>query len=294
MPTREWTISSLLIWTAGYLKKKDIDSPRITAEILLADVLGLERIDLYLRYDQPMNVDELARFKEAVQRRVAGEPVAYITGVKEFWSLELLVGPGVLIPRVETECLVEAALGLMDSMASDRPLRLLDLGCGSGAISLAIAKERPRDWIVASDLSLDALTIARENIKRLGMTDRVLTVASNWLSAIDCRQRPFDLIISNPPYVDSQDFPNLQIEVRDYEPRLALDGLPGGLESLRRIIQDAHRFLKAGGYLVLEIGYDQKARVKTLFSHLPDAYSEPVFGKDYGGRDRLAIARVMG
>ncbi len=293
MPTHEWTISSLLIWTADYLKKKDIDSPRITAEILLADVLGLERIDLYLRYDQPMNADELARFKAVVKRRAGGEPVAYITGVKEFWSLELLVGPGVLIPRVETECVVEAALGLMDSVASLHPLRLLDLGCGSGAISLAIAKERPLDWIVASDVSLEALAIARENIRRHGMTENVQAVASNWLSALDCRQRPFDLIISNPPYVDSGDFPHLQIEVRDYEPRLALDGMLGGLESLRRIIGQAHRYLKVGGYLVMEIGYDQKARVETLFGRHSNTYGNPVFGKDYSGRDRLVTARVM-
>lgn len=290
MQSHDWTIASLLGWTTTYFQQHEIDSPRATAEILLAHGLGLRRIDLYLRYDQPLNPDELARFKTLVRRRMAREPVAYITGVKEFWSLELRVTPDVLIPRPETECLVEAALAQARAMPPSRPLRILDLCTGSGAIIIALATQRPDDCLIASDVSPEAIAVARENTRRHGLDDRIHLVAADWLSAFGFQKQPFDLIVSNPPYIDAEAFKTLQPEVRDHEPRRALDGRHGGLMCLERILNDAHRFLKADGYLLLEIGHDQRARLETMIRS-SGRYDDPVFSRDYGGFDRVVQMR---
>ena len=283
----KWTILSLLRWSAAYFDSHRIDSPRATAEILLAHVLQVQRIDLYLRYDQPLSGDELHRFKKLVRRRIAREPVAYITGSREFWSLDLHVGPDVLIPRPETECLVEAVLKILSAPDGERQLRVLDLGAGSGAISIALARQARRHSYIAVDSSPQAVATARENAVRHGHEGHIAFVAADWLSAFS-KQVRFDIVVSNPPYIRSADIGGLQPEIRNYEPRVALDGGSDGLTCIRYLIQHSGDFLVPGGFLLLEIGYDQQNAVADIVRR--NGWCAQVdFSQDYSGIDRIAI-----
>ncbi len=232
-----WTIIALLQRTTHYFEEQAIESPRLDAELLLAFALGIERIDLYLRHDQPLSTEELHRFRELVKRRRAREPVAYITGTKAFWDLELTVSPEVLIPRPETECVVEAALAFLEAYAGPPKRRLLDLGTGSGALALTLAHSCPEDRVVAVDRSRRALAVAQRNCRRHHLQDRVALVAGHWVDMLHAPQAPFDLIVSNPPYIPSRQIDALQPEITRYEPRMALDGGPDGLDCLRAIIR---------------------------------------------------------
>lgn len=281
-----WTILSLLQWTADYFKTHRVESPRTGAEILLAEALGCDRIDLYVRFDQPLEAAELARFKAAVKRRVRGEPVAYITGKQGFWTLDLAVRESVLIPRPETETLVETALALLPADPAAAPRRVLDLGTGSGAIILALAAERPGHLYVASDRSPDAVRQAKENAGPSGVD----FFCGDWFHPLRPAAAPFDLILSNPPYIPTKDIDGLQVEVRAYEPRLALDGGRDGLSSLRRLIREAPERLRAGGHLLLEIGCDQGPTVSAIMEET-GAYDPPAVKKDDAGRDRVVSAR---
>jgi len=216
----EWTIIKLLKWTTSYFKSHDIDSPRSTAEILLAHVLKLKRIDLYLQYDKPLYIDELSKFKVLIKRRIEREPVAYITGVKEFWSMDFAVTKDVLIPRPETECLVEAALSLLpDDKSPDvkrMPKSILELGTGSGAVILAIASMWPKYIYFASDHSVKAVKLARQNSKLHGLDTAVNFFCADWLMPLKSEMQPFDMIISNPPYVPTMVIGRLQPEIYKY------------------------------------------------------------------------------
>lgn len=278
----DWTVLKLLEWTTSYFRSHDIDSPRSTAEILLAQVLGLERIDLYLRYDQPLQAAELQRFKALIQRRTRREPVAYIVGRREFWSLDLAVSPDVLIPRPETECLVEQALPLLDTR---RCLNVLDLGTGSGAIVLALARERPHHRYRASDISENALGVARRNAGRHGLRDRIDFFCGTWLDALNPRGTGFDVIVSNPPYIAREQIDRLQPEIARYEPRTALDGGENGLAGIRRILHQAPHYLHTAGTLLMEIGEDQRVAIETLVQEI-GAYGPPTFFHDYAGAVR--------
>jgi release factor glutamine methyltransferase len=286
----EWTIIKLLEWTTSYFKSHDIDSPRSTAEILLAHVLKLKRIDLYLRYDQPLYINELSKFKVLIKRRVEREPVAYIVGVKEFWSMDFAVTKDVLIPRPETECLVEAALTLLpQDNASDRnlsPKSILELGTGSGAVILAIASMRPKPVYFASDRSVKAIRLARQNSKRHGLDIAVIFFCGDWFTPLNRQKKRFDMIISNPPYIPTQLIGRLMPEIYKYEPISALDGDKNGLFCLRHIINTAHEYLNPEGSLLLEIGHDQKNDVQSLIDQC-GSYEQVVFTKDYGGYDRV-------
>jgi len=286
----EWTILNLLKWATGYFTSHGIDSPRATAEILLATLLNLKRIDLYLRYDQPLLKNELSEFKSLIKRRVNREPVAYIIGKKEFWSLDLEVNPNVLIPRPDTETLVEAALsclGPMDALPnSDR--RVLELGTGSGAIVLALASERPAYRYVATDISLKALGIARINTMRHQLASAISFVAGNWLDPFSPSSPVFDMILSNPPYIPSEDIAGLQPEVNRFEPLLALDGRSDGLHAIRQIIFSAHLLLKPRGVLLLEMGFNQKKAVIQLIQHCGHYHPFQII-KDYAGHDRVVV-----
>ena len=286
----EWTILKLLGWAASYFKSRGIDSPRATAEILLANILGLRRIDLYLRYDQPLGTDELAQFKALLKRRIDREPVAYIVGVKEFWSLDFAVTRDVLIPRPETECLVEAALSFLpDNSNQDpefEPKRILELGTGSGAIILALASERTKHLFFASDRSFSAVVLAKENARRHRLEHAVHFFCGDWLMPLGHGRLKFDAILSNPPYIPTQAISRLQPEIYKYEPITALDGDQDGLNCLRLIIGGAHRFLNSGGRLLLEIGHDQKPEVEKIISGCGN-YENIVFKKDYSGYDRV-------
>jgi release factor glutamine methyltransferase len=282
-----WTILELVRWTTDYFSAHQLESARSEAEILLAHTLGARRIDLYLNHDQPLGKDELKRFKTLIKRRLQGEPVAYITGTREFWSLEMMVGPSVLIPRPETECLVEAVLPFLRD-PSGVPKRVLDMGTGSGAIVIALAHEYPEGHYVAMDLSLAALQLARQNARNHQVDGRIAWFCGNWAAPLKPDRETFDLIVANPPYIRSTDIDGLQVEVRDHEPRLALDGSRDGVACLRSIIQSAHRYLRPGGVLALEMGCDQAAAIVDIASH-GGGYDKPRIIKDYSGLDRVAM-----
>ncbi len=282
----EWTIIKLIGWTTSYFKSHDIESPRITAEILLAHVLNFDRIDLYLRYDQPLNDKELGLFKMLIKRRINREPVAYIVGTKEFWSMDLAVTPEVLIPRPETECLVEAALDFLPDNSVMKPKRVLELGTGSGAVILALASTRPNHLFFASDRSLNAVKLARKNARHHGLDTRVNFFCADWFSPLHASTLPFDVIISNPPYIPTKVIAQLQPEISRYEPTAAIDGQEDGLDCLRLIISNAHRYLKKKGRLLLEMGHDQRTPIQKIIESCA-VYEDIIFTKDYGGYDRI-------
>ena len=281
-----WTIIKLLRWATSYLKTHDIDSPRATGEILLAHALKCERIDLYLKFDQPLVGDELKAFKILIQRRIKREPVAYILGVKEFWSLDFEVTEDVLIPRPETECLVEKALELLSGHTTSQSWRILDLGTGSGAIVIALASQHPRHSYFASDRSFQAVRVACRNARRHNLGEAIHYFNADWLTALNQRTSAFDLMISNPPYIPSRMIEGLQPEIYGFEPKAALDGNDDGLECLGRIIGSAHHYLKPGGVLLLEIGHDQRIAVHKLALD-GGRYDNFGSGKDYAGHDRF-------
>ncbi len=291
----EWNILSLLKWATGYFTSHGIDSPRASAEILLATLLNLKRIDLYLRYDQPLLKSELSGFKSLIKRRVNREPVAYIIGKKEFWSLDLEVNPDVLIPRPDTETLVEAALNCLTPVDSPRDSagQVLELGTGSGAIVLALASERPAYRYIATDISLKAIGVARTNAMRHQLSSVVSFVAGNWLDPFSPNMPVFDMILSNPPYIPSEDIAGLQPEINQFEPLLALDGRSDGLHAIRQIIFSAHTLLKPQGVLLLEIGFNQKKAVIQLIQHCGHYHPFEII-KDYAGHDRVVVMYKSG
>jgi release factor glutamine methyltransferase len=281
----EWTIMRVLQWSVPFLKERHIDSPRLTAEALLAHALKVERIQLYLQHDKPLEAAELASFKDFLQRRLRREPVAYIIGRKGFWTLDLGVEPRVLIPRPETEGLVEAALAVL-SQHEQQGARVLDLGTGSGAVVLALASEGGNHRYWACDVSKAATAVARRNAREAGLQDKVRFFAADWLSAFKPGRAVFDLIVSNPPYVASGVLAGLQPEIVRYEPKLALDGGADGLRSHRVIIESAHQYLAPGGALLLEIGSDQSEAVQRIAEEAA-RYEGFWCARDYSGRDRV-------
>ena len=282
----QWTIIKLLQWAASYLKTHDIDSPRATGEILLAHALKCERIALYLNYDQPLIGDELQVFKTLIQRRIRREPVAYILGVKEFWSLDFEVTRDVLIPRPETECLVETALDTLSRLAPSQSWRILDIGTGSGAIIIALAVQQPRHTYFASDRSIPAVRVARRNAKRHNLDGLIHFFNADWLKALNPNPSAFDMIISNPPYIPSGVIDGLQPEIHSYEPTAALDGSGDGLKCFKEIIAAAHRYLEPDGVLLLEIGYDQRDDVRRLVDD-SGHYKDFKCTNDYSGHNRV-------
>ncbi|MFQ5485071.1 MAG: peptide chain release factor N(5)-glutamine methyltransferase [Desulfobacterales bacterium] len=285
-----WTILKLLQWATSYFKTRGIEGPRASAEILLAHILKLNRIDLYLQYDKPLSSCELSGFKASVKRRVKREPVAYIVGTRGFWSMTLAVTPDVLIPRPETELLVETALLLFKvNPGSDHsvgPKRVLELGTGSGAVTLALASEQPQHLFFASDRSTPAVVLAKENAKSHHMGKSANFFSADWFSPLRQIGQHFDFIISNPPYVPTRMISELQPEIRLYEPVDALDGGQDGLSSLRYLIRYSHRYLNPQGYLILEIGDNQKTAVERIAEKC-DRYEKIVFIKDFSGSYRV-------
>ena len=282
----EWTILTVLQWTATYFTTHEIESPRADAEILLAYVLELNRVDLYLRYDQPLTTRELERYKALIKRRIRREPVAYIIGNKGFWEMEFSVCPDVLIPRPETECLVEAALMVLDTRSNGDAMYILELGTGSGAIILNLAKQFPHHLYFASDCSMNALEVALGNAIVADMADRVRFFCADWLSSLGGGSEPLDMIVSNPPYIPKDDLKGLMPEIYQFEPHLALDGGADGLNCLGQIIGSAYLFLKPGGQLILETGHDQRKAIERIVDQT-GRYRNIRFFKDYGGHDRV-------
>lgn len=277
-----WTVLDLLKWTASYFAGKGIENGRLDAELLLAEILKLNRIGLYLNFDRPVNSDELAAFRALIERRARREPLAYILGRCEFWSLTFKVGPDVLIPRGDTETLVEAARKVLPSGGT-----LLDIGVGSGAIALAIAHERPDAQVEGIDLSPAALAIATENSQLLGLADRVVLREGD-LFALDS-SRQYDVIVSNPPYIAVGEQATLMPEVRDFEPHLALFAGDDGLDCYRALIPAAKTALKSSGTLLVEVGAGQAAAVAELFAVA--GYAEISTNRDLAGIERVVAGK---
>lgn len=282
-----WTVLDALKWTAGYFQTRRIDSPRLTAEIILSAVLGVTRIELYMRHDQPLCENELAAFRQMIRRRVAREPVAYILGEKEFWGYPFKVTPDVLIPRPETEHLLESALNLLCEN-NGRKRRIIDLGTGSGILAICLAIQRPDNIYFAVDRSPAALEVARKNARLHSVEGRIGFFAGSWLESVNPRGSGFDMILANPPYIPSVEISRLEPEVNEFEPRLALDGAESGLGPIREIICKAPFHLISRGYLLMEIGWDQKEAVDEL-SAGTGMYAKAQFVKDYSGHDRVAV-----
>ena len=301
-PQETWTTLELLRWATGYFKDKGVSEPRASAEVLLAHTLGVSRLDLYLRYDQPLNAEELARFKALVVRRRDGEPVAYLTGRREFWSLDFHVTPAVLIPRPETETLVAAALEVArEAEQKETPQKTenrkqktsstqgLEVGVGSGAVVVALAKELPRmDW-VAVDLSWEALAVARDNARRHGVDGRIHFLRTDLLGGIQ-PQAVFTVLVANLPYVPRRQWERLPREIKDFEPRQALWGGEDGLSLIRPLIQQAHQYVRGGGWVLLEVADGQAPEVVTLM-HQTGAYEYVEAIKDFSGSERVVRAR---
>jgi release factor glutamine methyltransferase len=279
-----WTILGVLNWTTRYFTDKAIGTPRLDAEVLLAHVLRSDRVGLYVRFEQPLERAELDAFRELVRRRVAGEPVAYITGTREFWSLPLKVDRRVLIPRPETELLVDV---LLELTADAPPGIAVDVGTGSGAVALAFKKERPAWTVLATDVDPAALEVAGANAEALGLA--VELHAGDLLVPVRGRA-PFAVIASNPPYLAADEIATLQREVRDHEPRRALTPGPEGLETIRALVAAAVPLLSPDGILALEIGYRQGPAVRALLEST-GAFAAPALRRDHAGLDRVVSAR---
>jgi release factor glutamine methyltransferase len=282
------TVLRLLRRAADHLKNHHILEPRASAELLLGHVLGLDRLSLYLNAERPLEARELDCFSQCLERRLRGEPVQYITGTQEFWSLAIAVTPAVLIPRPETEVLVEALLDFARETGAEQ-MRLMDMGTGSGAIAIAAARELPKAVVVAGDFSLAALEVARDNARRHQVSERILFLCTDLFCGLG--RTLFDAVLTNPPYVKSSDFSLLPREIRDYEPRHALDGGDDGLQTMRVIIDQAPNFLRSGGILVLEMGAGQAEAVDALVART-NRYRGRHILKDYTAIDRVLVAQT--
>jgi len=283
------TVSEGLRAGADLLHKAGIDSARLDAEVLLRHVLGVEKAEFYLGFDAALDATAERDFQMLLLRRARREPVAYITGRKEFWSLDFVVTPQVLIPRPETELLVERALELSTGFSDRATVRILDLGTGSGAIAVSLAKELPLARIFAVDISAAALNVARVNSERHGEAGRMRFLRSDLFEVLDRVGEKFDLIVSNPPYIRSAELLNLAPEIRQWEPITALDGGADGLDYYRRIIREAHGYLTVDGQLLLEIGEDMAEAVTQMIAHA-GCYQPAAVYKDCAGNDRVIAA----
>lgn len=282
-----WTVLEVVAWIAGDLARRGVSSPRLDAELLVGHALGTSRVGLYVRHDAPLTEAERAAVREALRRRRAGEPVAYITGHREFWSVDLRVDRRVLVPRPETEVLVEEAFAALADEAA--PWRVVDVGTGCGAIAAVVAKHRPAARVTALDVSAEALAVARENVTRLGLAERVDLCEAEGAAWLAARPSSFDAVLANLPYVATGEFPGLQVEVREHEPRGALDGGPDGLREIRRVVPAAAAALRPGGFLGLEIGADQGEAVVALCAAA--GLVAPAVRRDYAGLCRVVTAR---
>ena len=279
----EWTVKRILDWTTEHLKKHGSESPRLEAEILLAHARGCQRIELYTRYGEPLTDPQRRTMRDLVRRRANAEPVAYLVGTKEFYSLPFKVTPDVLIPRPETETLVLETVEIAKASSAER-LKLLDLCTGSGCIAVAAAHASPKFDVAATDVSEAALAVARENAQRNGVADQVRFHAGDLFAALPAGER-FDVIVSNPPYVaDDEELPP---DIRFHEPPGALRAGPQGLDVLNRIAVEAPRWLNSGGHLLLEMDPQQTETVADL---LRPSFRDVRLVKDLAGKARFVHA----
>lgn len=288
--TETWTIGRLLNWTTDHFAKQQADTPRLDAEVLLAEARRCRRIELYTAFEEPASEQVRTAFRELVRRRSEGTPVAYLVGRKEFYSLEFRVSPDVLIPRPETEHLVLTLLDLVKAHPDDgRELQAIDVGTGSGCVAIAALRQSPRLRFAAVDASPAAAEIAGYNADKLEVADRLQIAIGDLLGDF---AGPFDFVVSNPPYVTSTEYEELAPEVRDHEPRLALEAGPHGTDVIARLIPQAAERLHPGGYLLLEISPMLEGRVCELIA--ADRRFEPAVSiKDLAGHVRVLQARKL-
>ncbi len=288
------TVRDLILATTGYLEGKGLPSARMESERLLADVLGVARIELYFQFDRPVLGAELDRYRELVRRRAGGEPLQAILGETEFYSRVFKVSPGVFIPRPETERVVELAVGLI--APPDRRLLApvaVEIGCGSGIIGVCLALEVPRLVVEAVDIDPAAVELTRHNAHRLGVEARVHVHQGSRFDPLPGHLRgQVDLLVSNPPYIPSDQIDGLQTEVKDHDPRAALDGGRDGLDFYRALAHAMGQWVRPGGWIVLEIGADQGEAVTGIMT-ASGAQAVSVH-QDYAGRDRVVTARLPG
>ena len=283
------TLRGALQRGAARLAEAEIDSAALDAEVLLRHALQLEQGRLYLRLQERLSPLGQEKFEKLLERRAAREPLAYITENKEFWSLDFIVTPAVLIPRPETELLVDLALACAGDLTRSRRLKILDIGTGSGAIAVSLAKDLPESEVWAVDISSAALGIAAANAKRHKVVKRMRFVRGDLFEAVDAAAVVFDLILSNPPYIRTAELAGLAPEIRDWEPLTALDGGADGLDYYRRIIGAAPGYLNENGRMILEIGADLGEAVVDLFA-CAGCFAPASIHRDYAGRDRAVIA----
>jgi release factor glutamine methyltransferase len=310
-----WTVGRLLNWTTDFLKEKGAESPRLDAEVLLAHVRGCKRIELYTAFEQPASEELRAKFRELIKQRAAGKPVAYLVGHREFFSLPFTVTPDVLIPRPETELLVVRALDIAKpqqprvndpperdpnddapetpapkpTSAPLKPITIADVGTGSGIVAVTLAKHLPNAKVTMIDVSPAALKVAQTNAERTKVSDRIEAIESDLFAAVPA-DRKFDLIVSNPPYITSDEMKQLAVDVRRFEPTLALDGGPEGTTVIERLIPQAAERLRPGGWLLMEISPTIVGRVEQLLEADPRLKLEPT-QKDIAGLARVVQAR---
>ena len=289
MSTAEpWTLARILSWTQGYFAGRGIETARLDAEVLLAHVLRRDRIYLYTHYDQPLEAHERAQLRALVQRRGRHEPVAYLCGHREFYGRRFSVGPEVLIPRPETELLVETALAWLRQRGG--AAKIVDVGTGSGALALTLAAEWPEGQLLACDIEAPALAVAAANAERLGVADRVTFYQGDLLAPV-AAQGPFDLVLANLPYIDPATAASLPADVRDYEPARALFAADGGLALIARLCAAAPAQLRPGGLLLCELGSDQAAAAAQLLIDASGAWEAVEICPDLAGLPRMLQAR---
>jgi release factor glutamine methyltransferase len=285
------TVLELLNWMTDHLKDHRVENPRLQAELLLAHFLGLNREGLYIHLRDKIPDKGRDRLEELVRRRISGEPLQYILGKQAFWSGDFRVDPRVLIPRPETEILVEQAISILSTMPSGRSPSVLEIGTGSGAVAISVAREVKDLLLVATDISRDALLLARENAREMGVLRKITFVNGDLFGPFHSREEgPFDLILSNPPYISSPEIEMLPREIREHEPAVALNGGEDGLDFYREILRQVPSYLRMGGWLLLELGQGQGKRIAELI-HEKEEFSEPELLKDLSGIERVVKLR---
>ena len=281
------TILELIQKTTAFLESKGVDEPRLHAELLLAHILGVKRIQLYLQFERELNAKELEPLREMVRRRAEREPLQYILGKTEFFGLEFKTDARALIPRRETEHLIETALGFFPD--KNVALNAIDLGTGTGILAITLAIHLPASRWTAVDASAEALALARENATRHGLGDRIRWAQGLWWDGVEATEK-FDLLVSNPPYVKSADIQNLALELREHEPLAALGGGDDGLAAYRAILAEARDRANPGARLAMEIGFDQGPALREL---LPThGWKLDSYVKDLQGFERVVTATL--
>lgn len=286
---KSYNVSDILKLAVSFLEKHNVQNPRLDSELLLGKILNLSRVEIYTDFFRPLVLREIEDYRKLIVLRAKGKPVAYILGEKPFRHLNLKVNSDVLIPRPETELLVEKTLDVAKKMKG--PLKIMDLCTGSGAIALSVAREISDVFVLALDISEKALRVARENAEIYGLQGKVKFICCDLFEGLDDSFiGDIDVIVSNPPYIPSGEINELQKEIRDFEPILALDGGSDGLKEYRRIIAEAPDYLKKGGYLILEVGAGQADFITKLLND-SGVFDEIDVSKDYAGIERVVVAR---